>query len=118
MPAGTPALLGRRLRHEFGGASFHIFGGYVLYVCGYSPMMAGWVNDLPVAISPEHILQRHFGFCAGFDGAIEGSVGVGDVEKQLVAGQRFGIRRDGSARKFVASGVNVRPGWSTVVFPS
>jgi len=71
--------------HEFGGASLHVFGGYILYVRGYSPMMAGGVDDLSVAISPEHILQRHFGFCAGFDGALECGVGVGDVEKQLAA---------------------------------
>ena len=94
--------LAAALADEFGGAPLHIFGGYVLYMRGYAPVMAGRIDHLSVAISPEHILHGHFGFCAGLDGALEGGIGVGDVEEQLVAGQRFGIRRDGSAGEFVA----------------
>ena len=65
--------------HELCAAALHFFWSYIFYVRCYSPVMTGWIGDFSVAVAPEHILYRHRGFCAGFDGALERGVYIGHV---------------------------------------
>src|SRR6476659_4869915 len=85
------------------GPALHLLWADVLLVRGDPPAVPEGVDHLAVAVTPEGVHRRHAGRGAGLDGALEGGVGVFDVEVKRAGRAAERLRRAGShVRKLVA----------------
>ena len=57
-------------REELFGFSFRFFGTLFFQLLVDAPIVAEWIENLPITRAPEHVLHRHDYFCAA-GGAFE-----------------------------------------------
>jgi hypothetical protein len=79
-PEGDSGGLRATALRECGVHAFdHFFGGEVPLMRGDRPLVSEWIFDDAVAITPEHVVDRHSHLGAGFDHPRDESVDVGNI---------------------------------------
>ena len=66
----TSGTLGH-LCHPGAGAAFHFCRGHVFDMLREIPLVAEWIANLAVTVTPELVLQSHFHLGAGLNGALK-----------------------------------------------
>jgi hypothetical protein len=71
--------------HACGGTD-HLLVGHVTNVLAEPPTVTERVDDLPVALTPEHVAKRLVDLCAAVDGALPQAVDVVGRDVQRTVG--------------------------------
>src|SRR5260370_18215866 len=89
-------------RRPFFGAALHLVGSDVFDMLRKAPLLAKRVRELPVAVSPELIHERHVHFGTRGNGTVEGFIHIFRVQEDVNGIRGTGRGRAGHAGKLVS----------------
>src|SRR6266704_6237274 len=83
---GNVSALARGFSHfrrPFFGAALHLLRSDIFDMLRKAPLLAKWVRELPVAVSPELIHKRHVHLGARGNGTVEGGIHIFRVQEDV-----------------------------------